>query len=448
MAQHSSPLAIDDAPLVLCRVPEDLLRDCDKKRKDALVRSVRKATNLYRRVSAVSYRDTHANHRKTRTNGSKCLVCLVTLVKSSKDKHRSGIKLRCPCNVRVCTMCFDDNPKWYFTEPHFTECDFISRFICGSCSTFQGAVEKVCCLWLCASCSSDCGTGVCVKCKKDVGTHRETCTLWPKSRSSADLADAKYRVCDVDKVDCYRREIRNRVIRKVSQSRHISNSDVRALFHETYAVEPCTCEHTRTSLCTSCTPVLTVMELLAKNPKPLMASFAERVIPGRALVRHTYNRALLLRMLNDQRLPFCVNGRNCKGMLLMTPTGNRSPLRSLMAPESYSDTREDGMAALRISPSACLLCLLFNQSSAVSHMLSSESLYLEPHPTGPVYYFNIKMAPDIGIPEVNIHENPNYIVNFQGSTGCFKPTFYYSWRDMLSTLQIDDNGNVTLSPLY
>lgn len=190
------------------------------------------------------------------------------------------------------------------------------------------------------------------------------------------------------------------------------------------------------------------MELLAKNPTPIMASLAERAIPGRALVRHTYNRDVLLQMLNHPRLPVCANARNCKGMLINAPDGRRRSLRSLISSQSYANiTRCDSnnLGTYRVSPTACILCLLFSQSSSVSSMLSSESLYLEPHPTGPIYYFNIKLSLDIGIPEVNIEEYHNYLVYFQGAVGCFKPTFYYNWRDMLATLQIDNVGTVTLS---
>lgn len=421
-----------------------------------------KATNLYRRVSTTSYKDTRSGrlgkpgHKKHNSNDSKCLVCRVTLVKSSKDRHRAGVKLRCPCNVRVCSMCLGGNPTWYLSQPHFTSCEVMSRFVCGICSTFQDAVEKVCCLWLCAGCSAGRSAGEpCVKCSRETtrGKRREMCTLWPKTRSAADCpADDTRRVCDVSKVDRYRQEIRHRVLRKVSQSRHISPSDIKVLFHDTHAAsEPCACDSTQGSaLCTSCTPVLTIMELLAKNPKPLMASLAERAIPGRALVRHTYNRDLLLQMLNDQRLPFCSNAHNCKGMLVSAADGKRRPLRALISPQAYADVARcdnDTANTYGASPTACILCLLFNQSSSVSRMLSSESLYLEPPPAGPVYYFNIKLSPDVGIPQVDIGEYHNYTVCFKGTACCFKPTFYYNWRDVLAALRIDNVGKVTLLPV-
>lgn len=429
------------------------------------MKSVRKATNLYRRVSTVSYRhipdDTNkdrsggAKHRKH--TGSKCLVCRVTLVKSSKDKRRAGVKLRCPCNVRVCSMCLEDNPNWYLSQPHFGSCSVISRFICYSCSLFHSVAERQCCVWLCSECSSRSRGDLCSVCsrKPNADERRETCTLWPRTRSVGGsgpaVADSQ-RVCDVTKVQCYKQELRARVLSKVADARHLTPADIQVLFHETYEdVKPCgVCQaDTKSALCTSCTPVLTIMELLAKNPKPLMASLAERAVPGRALVRHVYNRETLSRMLNDRRLPFCVNAQHCKGMLMNTWDGNRRPLRSLISPQVYETiSTACSTGPYSFSPSSCILCLLFNQSTSVARMLSSESLYLEPHPTGPVYYFNIKLAPDVGIPEVNIEDYNNYLVQYQGAIGCFKPTYYYNWRDMLTTLQTDNMGNVSLSPLY
>lgn len=350
-------------------------------------------------------------------------------------------------------MCLEHNPTWYLSQPHFSSCPVISRFICASCSMFHSAAEKVCCLWLCAECSSRRLGDPCPMCSRETSQdeRRETCSLWPRTRSSGGCSvDETQRVCDVSKVECYKQEIRTRVLRKATDTRHLSPSDIAVLFYETHAtVRPCgVCQSDRKSaLCTNCTPVLTIMELLSKNPKPLMASLAERAIPGRALVRHVYNRESLSRMLNDQRLPLCVNAQNCKGMLLNTPDGTRRPLRSLVSPQVYANMT-DPAETYGVSSSACILCLLFNQSASVARMLSSESLYLEPHPTGPVYYFNIKLTPDVGIPEVNIEECNNYLVQYQGGVGCFKPTYYYNWRDMLATLQIDNMGNVSLSPLY
>ena len=64
-----------------------------------------------------------------------------------------------------------------------------------------------------------------------------------------------------------------------------------------------------------------------------------------------------------------------------------------------------------------------------------------------MYYFNVKLSPDVGVPEVCIKEYQGYLVNFQGSVGSYKPTFYYNWRDMLKLLHRDQTGKVTFLPL-
>lgn len=200
----------------------------------------------------------------------------------------------------------------------------------------------------------------------------------------------------------------------------------------------CTCSEGKTNpMCTRCSPTLTVMRLLAQNPRPIMSSFAERAVPGRALVRNTYNRALLIAMLNDQDLPLCFNGENCKGMLIRGPCDS-APLKSLISPEAFKrhmDSKHEHKNAGQIVPTSCILCLLFNQSAAVSQMFSPHGLHKEPHPTGPVYYFNIRLTPDIGVPEVHLWDYSGTIVEFEGTAGVFKPTFYYNWRDMLNILK-------------
>lgn len=408
---------------------------------------MRKTTNLYRRVSTVSYKKKPADDNKpgggskhNKHNSSKCLVCRKTLVKSSKDKCRAGVRLRCPCNVRLCSMCLD-NPSWYLSEPHYSSCKIISRFVCHKCSLFYGVTEKRCCLWLCPECSR----GRCPVCSREQ-THdrREIYTLWPRTRSTGSVPGPQL-ACDVTKMECYKQELRARVLSKVAETRHLTPSDIKVLFPETHAdLAPCgACgPGTNSALCTSCTPVLTVMELLALNPNPLMSSFAERAIPGRCLVRHVYNKDTLVKMLNDQRLPLCVNAQHCKGMLLTAPDGTCGPLRSLISPQMYDNLNTQHS----LNPCSCILCLLFNQSSSIAGMLNSESLYLEPHPTGPVYYFNIKLTPDVGIPEANIDSYNNYLIQYQGTVGCFKPTYYYNWKDMLAALQIDNTGRVTILP--
>ncbi|TNN46268.1 hypothetical protein EYF80_043548 [Liparis tanakae] len=184
----------------------------------------------------------------------------------------------------------------------------------------------------------------------------------------------------------------------------MSTSDMRTLFSEFFAPQVCTCtsDSIQNPMCTSCTPVLTVMQLLAKNPRPLVASLAERAIPGRALARNVYDRALLIGMLNDRDLPSCANGHSCKGML-MDAQPDPKPLPSLLSPESYNlfvSSRARTREVQQIDPCRCILCLLFNQSAAVAQMLSPENLYLEPHPSEPVYYFNVKLSPDVGVSEV------------------------------------------------
>lgn len=449
--QHKSPGSIAESPFFTSEVPSDLLRDCEKKRKDALVSAVRKATNLYRRVSTVNYKNvSKVTCKKRKHNSSKCLVCLVTLVKSSKDRQRAGVKLRCPCNVRVCSTCFANNPQWYLTTPHLTKCPTLPSFICSVCFVFQGVKEKVCCVWMCPRCSSEQRNGSCSKCSRDLGHNerRETRVLWCPSKTFLDSQRDDEVVCDNENVERYRNEIRVRVLEKVSNSRHLSAANLRTLFRECFAPQACRCEGDQNPLCVSCTPVLTIMELLAKNPQPLMASLAERAIPGRALARHVYDRALLLKMLNDHELPLCVNGHSCKGMLLLAQ--NPRPLTSLVSPECYnrfvSSKVKKSEEVQQVTECCCIVCLLFNQSAAITQMLSSDSLYLEPHPSGPVYYFNIKLSPDLGVPEVSVDGYQGYLVQFQGAVGSYKPTFYYNWRDMLSVLHVDHSGKVTISP--
>ena len=422
--------------------------------------AVRKSTNLYRRVSAVNYKNTGTGNKYLRHSHSKCLVCLVTLVKSSKDKKRAGIELRCQCNVRVCATCLNNNPEWYLTEPHFTMCPTLRGFICTVCACFECVKEKVCCVWMCSRCSAECKKqgSPCSKCSTRVHGRSggETRTLCDSNGIYKDPEDGAGSVHVEETIAAYKDLVRARVFDKVSQSRHLSASDIRTLFHECYAPQMCTCvsESKTNPMCTSCTPVLTVMQLLAKNPRPLIASLAERAIPGRALARNVYNKALLIGMLNDQHLPLCVNARSCKGMLLGAHNNNNDnpkPLPCLLSPQAYNGflarKAQTGPAQQQIESCCCILCLLFNQSAAVAHMLSPDSLRLEPRPSGPVYYFNVKLSPDVGVPEVCIDDHHGYLVNFQGSVGSYKPTFYYNWRDMLKVLHREDSGTITLLPL-
>ncbi|KAJ7983549.1 hypothetical protein DPEC_G00376830 [Dallia pectoralis] len=418
--QQSGPASIEDNPLFTGLVPEGLLRECDK------------------------------------ASGVKCFVCLVTLVKSSKDRQRSGVKLRCPCNVRVCTTCFKNNPEWYLIKPHFTKCQTVQEFVCSVCACFQGVREKVCCVWMCPGCSSERRrpASFCPECSGslDQWARCESRALCCKLNGSPEDPGTGAVAAHEDKrIGQYRDLIRSRVFDKVSRSRHLSSADIRTLFPECFAPQVCTCksESDRNPMCASCTHVLTVMQLLARNPCPLLASFAERAIPGRALARNLYDRALLSSMLNDRDLPFCANGRSCKGMLVNVQNNPRL-LPSLISPESYNrfvSSRAKTGEVLRIDPCCCILCLLFNQSAAVAQMVSSEGLHLEPHPSGPVYYFNVKLSSDLGVPEVSMDQYQDYLVNFQGSVGSYKPTFYYNWRDAIDVLHRDNLGNITMLPL-
>nr|BBA49243.1 hypothetical protein [Oryzias latipes] len=258
---------------------------------------------------------------------------------------------------------------------------------------------------------------------------------------------------DEGKVSDGRELIKARVLERAAERRHLSSADLAVLFPE---CEPrpgrCSCEANGdpNPMCPRCTPVLAVLELLARNPKPLMASFAERAVPGRALARNTYDRALLTEMLNDRGLPRCANRNSCKGMLVNVRTG---PLTTLMSPEAYKQyvlerdkvqRSGDGEPNIVPQPSCCVLCLLFNQSAAVAQMCGSQGLRLETPRTDPVYYFNVKFAPDVGLPEVSVRDYQGFLVNFQGSVGSYKPAFYYNWRHMLEMLHRDASGAVTL----
>lgn len=449
-------IAVEENPFFAGVVPEGLLTDCEKKRRDTLVGgAVKKPSNLYRRVSAVNYRHfgdgapVRLKHSK-----SKCFVCMVTLIKSGKDRQRAGVVLRCQCNVRVCTTCVSNNPSWYLTEPHYTECPTIREFVCTVCSCFERVTEKLCCSWMCSRCATEQGKG-CSVCSKTWKKRRRRVKreLWHESKGFRVNAEAKRTAVENhnDKTAACRSVIKSRVFEKVAQSRHLSASDIRSMFHECFPPRPCTCQSDpdRNPLCTSCTPVLTIMRLLARNPGPLVASFAERAIPGRALARNVYGRALLTTMLNDRNLPLCANGPSCKGMLV-DALDDPKPLTSLLTPELYQrfvrDWEQNKDNPI-VEPCSCILCLLFNQSAAVSQLLSSSGIYLESHPAGPVYYFNVKLLPDVGVPEVRLDEYQTYLVNFQGSVGSYKPTFYYNWREMLTVLNRDESGKITISPV-
>ena len=403
-------------------------------------------------MSTVNYRNAGKfSGKHLKLSASKCIVCLVTLVKSSRDQRRSGVKLNCQCNVRVCKTCFINNPEWYLVEPHYTKCSALEGFFCTACACFEGFMEKVCCIWMCARCSSERQTqdSLCSKCSRrlDGCSKRQTRNLWCSSIKPWEDTDTSVTYSEARIVD-----YRDLVKSKVTQRRHLSTSDIRILFHECFNSQVCTCksDSERNSMCTSCTPVLPVMELLAKNPRPLIGSFAERAIPGRNIARNIYNKALLIDMLNDRDLPLCINQSSCKG-LLVNFQNNSKPLTSLISPDSFHTfvaSRTKTGVGPQINASCCMLCLLFNQSAAVAQMLSSDRLKFHSHPSGSVYYFNVKLSPDVGVPEVKINECYGYLVNFQGSIGSYIPTFYYNWRDFLNILQKDNSGKITFLPSH
>ncbi|KAK2811901.1 hypothetical protein Q5P01_000123 [Channa striata] len=124
---------------------------------------------------------------------------------------------------------------------------------------------------------------------------RERRSLCCDTRSACDSTSGAP-CCDERKLAEYREEIRARVVERVSSSRHVSTSDLEALFPEcpgTRAV--CSCESKdRPTPCVPAVlyPVLAVMELLARNPNPLMASSqSERCRQGFGAQR-VYSRAL------------------------------------------------------------------------------------------------------------------------------------------------------------
>ncbi|KAK2821886.1 hypothetical protein Q5P01_021951 [Channa striata] len=378
------------------RVPEELLRECERNRQTALVGAARKATNLYRRVSTVSYssggRCSRAKAQRVgkRCGGAKCLACLVTLVKSSKDRRRAGVKLSCPCDVRVCDTCIANDPEWYLSEPHFSSCSVVREFECARCACFAVLMNKPCCAWMCSRCSADLreSGSSCSRCSAPVsrGEPRERRSLCCDTRSACDSTSGAP-CCDERKLAEYREEIRARVVERVSSSRHVSTSDLEALFPEcpgTRAVCSCESKDRPNPMCPRCTPVLAVMELLARNPNPLMASFAERAVPGRALARNVYSRALLAAMLND---PTCLRASTLirakdageRQDRAVEISGDAEAYKRLVADRERASRHGERLRGRR-APPHCILCLLFNQSAAVAQMCSSHGLRLEPHP--------------------------------------------------------------------
>lgn len=454
MEQHNlSPMVALSSFDCTTTVPVALVDDCEQKHREVLANSGRKATNLYRRVSTVSHQknDTCKRRRKNDTSNT-CIVCTVTLVKSSKELTRSGVKLKCPCNVRVCITCFHKS-VWYEAEPHYSTCSIIRNFTCYICSLFHRVSVRRCCVWLCVECSEKDNRHSCISCSASFERdHRdETCELWGLHKQQTDQPPTTQPTITEENVVRYKQEIRRCALEKIEKTRHITNKDIALLFFD--STQPCTlCTDTvRDSMCVKCTPVTTVLELLGKNPRPLIASIAERIIPSRSLARHVYNKATLVSILNDPNVPFCINGINCKGMLL--PSINKEgalkqPLRSLISPVVYNASVErcNQPSSSQHTASACIVCILFNQSATIRHMLNPDALYMEPEPREPVYYFNIKLSPDVGIPEIQVDDQHEFMINFQGSVGSYKPTYYYNWRDMLSCLCVKSDGSINILP--
>lgn len=412
--------------------------------------ATRKATNLYRRVTALRY--LNANRRARNVSGKhtavKCLVCQITLVKSSKDEQRAGIKLSCQCEARVCTTCFNNNPTWYLTEPHYTNCSTVKGFLCSACYCFSRIKEKICCSWTCSSCSAKMKqNGSCDLCSEVIHRHGKVTvtSLWTEPKPDAPPDEQESDAYNEADVSGYKDFMRAAVLERVKKNRHLSKEDITTLFeHAPSADLVCTCTGQAVHpLCLRCTPVLTVMKLIEENPTSLFASIAERIIPGRHLSRHVYNRELLLAMLNDPRLPLCPQNTECKGSLI--PDSHGRALSSLLSPGAYRDFVSSN-GTMEVQACCCILCLLFNQSSAVAQSFSTKSLTFESHPSGPVYYFNIKLSHDIGIPEARLDDCcSDLTVSFQGTVGEFKPTFFYNWRDMLNGLRYDREGTLHIS---
>ncbi|KAK7878303.1 hypothetical protein WMY93_031122 [Mugilogobius chulae] len=274
---------------------------------------------------------------------------------------------------------------------------------------------------MCPSCFSERATTrtECPRCRSTLvergASRRETRSLWAMStmmrvknkakrdRDSQDRGPRSDAPDDQEKIVQYKDLIRTRVLESVARSRHLTASDIRILFHECFppSRQPaCTCEsdNERRPLCARCSPVLTVMRLLARNPRPLMASLGERAVPGRALSRTYYDKPLLTTMLNDKDLPICPSGHSCKGLLVKGTGVDPLPLPALISPESYRHLvtlRAETAQVIIVEPCRCLLCLLFNQSARVAQMFSSRNMNLESQPNGDVYYFNIKLAPTL-----------------------------------------------------
>lgn len=459
---------IFDTPSFTGLVPDALLTLCAEKRSKKQATQLNKCTVLYRRVSSIHYTPRRPGRASVKSNGSKCLVCKVSLVKTSKHPSRSGVVINCGCvGVRVCLVCFKhpatDVEPWYMQQPHLDGCPTVKLFFCSACTVFNRVIERICCRWACPECAKnvraldccpDCSTALSVQ-------HREVRTLWnePSFPVACSEEGGPREECHVFReaateakteaiTQAYRNALRERVKAMVKSSRHLTAETIPIVFPECPRnPKHCTCfsDEAPSALCLGCSHVLTILELLSENSEPLMASFGERAVPGRAIARNVYNKALLQSMFADPRLPPCANGDVCKGKLLLRPDGQQhgKPLPSLLSPAAY---RSLGPDSDTVQASSCILCLLFHQTSTVLANIDSEKDNLEPLPREPVYYFNIQLASDVGVTELKIQNCGRHLIHFQGHAGSYRPEFYYNWYELLEVLSVNESGLVIFHP--
>ena len=446
-------------------VPDALLTLCAEKRSNKQETQLNKSTVLYRRVSSVRYTRPrpHKGGSLDKGGGCKCMVCRVSLVKSSKDPSYSGVAINCGCvGARVCLVCFKhpttDVEPWFMQQPHLDECPTVKLFFCSGCSIFNRVVENVCCRWACPECASRLrGHNHCPDCSAILSAQRgEVRVLWNEpslpcaGSRDAGVGFANEAGGDAGSeaiTDAYRDALRERVKSMVKGARHLSAETIPILFPECPRdPKRCTCftDKDQSVLCPGCSHINTVLELLSENPEPLLASFGERAVPGRAIARNVYDRALLQAIFLDSRLPPCANGHMCKGRLLRRADGREpgepgEPLPSLPTPEAY---RSLGPESEAVQASSCIMCLVFHQTSTLLAHFRSEKDTLEPLPKDPVYYFNIRLARDVGVPEHNIQNCCQVLSRYAGHAGVYRPEFYYNWHDLCEVLHVDGNGHV------
>ena len=460
-------LDIFDTPSFTGLVPDALLTLCAEQRSKKQATQLSKSTVLYRRVSSIHYTQhrTRKGGVSVKSSGGKCMVCKASLIKSSKHPSRSGVVINCGCvGVRVCLVCFrrpaSSFEPWYMQQPHLDECPMVKLFFCSACSVFNRVIERICCRWACSECATKMrGDDSCPDCSTALAAlRREVRTLWtepsfPCAGSEEGGPVEEYRVIDEAATDAkseaiteaYRNALRERVKSMVKSSRHLTAETIPIVFPECPRdPKRCTCfsDKDRSALCPDCSHVNTILELLSENPEPLMASFDERAVPGRSIARNVYDKALLQAMFGDPRLPPCANGNMCKGRLLLRPDGQEHdrPLPSLLSPEVY---RSLGPESETVQASSCIMCLVFHQSSTLVANVDSEKQNLEPLPRDPVYYFNIQLAQDVGIPEYKLQD---HVIRYQGHVGCYRPEFYYNWYELREVLGVDGSGSVIFLP--